>query len=210
MTYEADWQILQYLREMRASGRSAFVEIDTSAIKSGTSQDLVNIKSRVNEIKADTAGYPAVAGWYLLDEPDTCDATLQAKLKAAYDAIKEVDSLHITFAAPTRVRSGCPPGFGPGYPFLDAMDYGIIDPYPIPYEPPDSILVDLTQAQGAGKAFDMTIQAYQIDLNSHWPGDEPGASRFPSTPWLSTTGPATSSSTATGSLISSPGSRGSG
>src|SRR5206468_11829639 len=60
MTYEADWQILQYLREMRAGGRSAFVDIDSSAIKSGTSQDLVNIKSRVNEIKADTAGYPAV------------------------------------------------------------------------------------------------------------------------------------------------------
>jgi len=163
-TWETDAQLVQYLDIMEAHGRKAFVNIVNPAILSG---DTATIQARVNAIK----GHAALAGWYLFDEPEYYSVTPQ-QLDTAYQAIKQADPVHpITFAAP---------GFGPSYPFLSAMDYGILDPYPIPYDPPSAILTNLAQATAAGKAYDYTIQAYQSDMNLHWPGDVPGPTRFPS------------------------------
>ncbi|HEU5217952.1 MAG TPA: fibronectin type III domain-containing protein, partial [Gemmatimonadales bacterium] len=136
-TWETDAQILQYLDAMQAHGRSAFVNIDRPAILSG---DTATIQARVNAIKS----HPALAGWYLFDEPEFYSVT-QQQLETAYQAIKAVDALHpVTFAAP---------GFAPGYTFLNAMDYGILDPYPIPNAPPSDILTNLANARATGKAF---------------------------------------------------------
>jgi len=164
MTWETDAQILQYLDAMAAHGRRTYVTIVQPAILSG---DTATIQTRVNALKS----HPALAGWYLFDEPEYYSVTPQ-QLDAAYQAIKQVDPLHpVTFAAP---------GFAPGYPFLSALDYGILDPYPIPQAPPSDILTNLANARATGKAFDYTIQAYQSDMNLHWPGDAPGPQRFPS------------------------------
>jgi len=164
MRWETDPQLLAYLDVLGAHGQRAFVGNSDQEI---TNCDLNTIRNRVNALKAHTA----LAGWYLYDEPEYYSVT-QQQLEAAYTAIKDVDTQHpVTFAAP---------GFGPAYPFLGAMDYGILDPYPIPYGPPDSILANLDQAQATGKKFDLTVQAYQVDLSGHWPGDAPGPSRYPS------------------------------
>ena len=168
MTWETDAQIQAYLNALGAHGQKAFVGIDSFAI---TNNDLASIQSRVSANKTNTA----LAGWYLYDEPEYYSVTPQ-QMNAAYSAIKDpntgADPGHpVTFAAP---------GFGPNYPFLGAMDYGILDPYPIPYQTPDAVLTNLTQALAAGKAFDFTVQAYQLDLSGHWPGDDPGPSRYPS------------------------------
>ncbi|HEU5181063.1 MAG TPA: hypothetical protein VFW45_09730, partial [Candidatus Polarisedimenticolia bacterium] len=164
MTWETDAQILQYLDAMQAHGRSAFVNIVQPAILSG---DTATIQARVNALKS----HPALAGWYLFDEPEFYSVT-QQQLETAYQAIKAVDALHpVTFAAP---------GFAPGYTFLNAMDYGILDPYPIPNAPPSDILTNLANARATGKAFDYTIQAWEADMNLRWPGDVPNPTRFPS------------------------------
>ncbi len=164
MTWETDAQLTQYLDAMAAHGRKTFVGIDQPAILNG---DTATLQARVNALKA----HAAVAGWYLFDEPEYYSVTPQ-QLDTAYQAIKQVDPVHpITFAAP---------GFAPGYPFLNALDYGILDPYPIPQAPPSDIQGNLAQAAATGKAYDFVIQAYQSDMNLHWPGDLPGAQRFPS------------------------------
>ena len=164
MRWETDSQVQQYMDQMQAHGRKSFITIDDAAITSG---DLDAIRTRVAAFK----DHPALAGWYLYDEPEYHPVT-PAQMDAAYGAIKEVDTVHpVTFAAP---------GFGPNYTFLGALDYGILDPYPIPFAPPDAILSNLAQANLAGKPFELVVQAYQPDLNGYWPGFDPGVSRFPS------------------------------
>eukprot|EP00939_MAST-03C_sp_MAST-3C-sp1_P000398 g398.t1 len=109
-------------------------------------ETLNNLTAIVERFKS----HPALFAWYLADEPDGqgIDPSL---LKPKYDLIKKIDPAHpisMVFCA------------GGAANFLDALDFIMVDPYPIPNGPASSITSAVDQVRALGKPVMMVPQAF--------------------------------------------------
>ena len=107
---------------------------------------LANLTKIVNHFK----NHPALFAWYLADEPDGqgIDPSL---LQPKYDLIKKLDKVHpvsMVFCA------------GGASKFGKSFDVVMVDPYPIPNSPAESIIGPIETVRSLGKPIIMVPQAF--------------------------------------------------
>src|SRR5262249_49773839 len=137
-----------------------------------------NLQTRVRNNLND----PALKAWYLYDEPENNPTPANpidpAVLKQDHDWVKAADPAHpITFAAPglgiyCPPGSNCPPyGTDPytRYPYIDSLDYAMVDVLQIPNNPPSQVITPIVNGRQTGKAVDFIEQTFSWDINDRWP-----------------------------------------
>lgn len=146
-----------------------------------------HVQDRVVRLSS-MAGYSALLGYYLFDEPELVPVAVQL----ANDFKGVVDDTDTNNPQPPVIIGSCSLGWpcgnlysqqGLNYPYKDALDVAIMDHYPIPFGHPEDVAGSVANASALnalGKPVQFTFQAYQAELDRRWPGSTPGPTRYPS------------------------------
>ncbi len=160
--YDTDQKIKLYMDEMAAKHREVLIGLSRPDVASGNASAIAN-RVAINK------DYPALIGWDMYDEPEN-NGINATNLHTAYLAVKQNDSNH-----PANIVA---PQLSPSYPYLNSMDWGLVDSYPIPADKPSGVITTFDSAASSGKTFDAVLEGFEWDINDTWPGDWPLATRF--------------------------------
>lgn len=125
-------RISEYLEEAMDCSLKVLLGLERNAIEN---MDAVAIRKNVTIFK----DHPALGGWYLSDEPDLRGIS-PAESKHICNIIRQSDPYHpvlLTIALPDSYEV-----------YANIADLTMIDPYPIPFRPPNVVAENVALAKG--------------------------------------------------------------
>jgi hypothetical protein len=158
-----DSEARAYLDTAAAAGKRVLMGLCYQTVARG---DTASLLGRVRAL----AAHRGLLAWYLYDEPEGA-GTDPVMLRRVADAIRRADPAH-----PVVIGSYA---LGPSYAYRDACDFALVDRYPVPFAPVDSVVPLLRNARASGRDFGFVFQSYSTEVH-RWPGTPPGPGRYPS------------------------------
>jgi hypothetical protein len=152
-----------YLAAAVAAGKRVLVGFCVRSVERGDTQGLT---ARARAL----ATNKGLLGWYLYDEPEGAKVD-PGSLRKAYDAVHRADPKHRVYIGSYQLSKS--------YPYIGAFDVAMMNRYPVPYQPIDSIVPLLQRSRESGKPFTFTFQSFGLDAQ-RWPASNPGPGRYPS------------------------------
>jgi hypothetical protein len=160
---EPDSQNFAYLDALAAKGQKTLMMFCSNGIMKG---DTAHVRERVQKYR----NHPALAGWFMFDEPEIPKVNPNA-LHRAYMRVHAGDPAH-----PAMIGSFT---LDPSYKYIGSFDRILVDTYPIPFRPPGAIVKLVDNSRAVGVPFDFVYQAFSNE-SYRWPTGGEGPGRYPS------------------------------